>query len=75
MGSVRVVRARARYRYRCRVSRVFVWNTSRSSNSDYFHLPFINNDDNIDNGNGLGLEGPCYVSECEKGLLAGGCLI
>jgi len=30
------------------------------------HLPFIDNDDNTDNGNGngLGLEGPRYVSEC-----------
>jgi len=30
------------------------------------HLPFINNVDNTDkgNGNGLGLEGLRYVSEC-----------
>jgi len=28
------------------------------------HPSFINNDDNTDNGNGLGLEGPRYVSEC-----------
>ena len=30
------------------------------------YLPIINNDDNTDNGNGngLGLDGPAYVSEC-----------
>jgi len=32
----------------------------------YMNLPFINNVDNTVNGygNGLGLEGPRYVSEC-----------
>jgi len=43
----------------------------------YMHLPFINNDDNTENGNGngLGLEGPRNLSECSKGLLSGGYFI
>jgi len=39
---------------------------SSYSNPKYLRLPFINNDDKTDNGNGngLGLEGPRYRSEC-----------
>ena len=49
----------------------------RAIDKGYIHLPFINNDENSDNGNGngLGLEGPRHVSERQKGLLSGGCFI
>jgi hypothetical protein len=58
-------RARARYRYRFRVSGIFV---EVALIIDVYiakmRIPFINNEHNTDNGNGNGLEGPRYVSEC-----------